>query len=78
MCQLQAFGVKIEPVGRVTVEFVATDGTAETVGVGTVHAQLVCSTGMWIEPDAVCSYHLVVGDGSFRGSEMVPVMGCKE
>lgn len=37
-CKLQIFCMKIQSVGRLTVERVAYDGCVEAVGVGTVYA----------------------------------------
>ena len=38
--------LEIQAVGLLAVELVAEDGTAETVGVGAMHAQLMGSAGM--------------------------------
>ena len=51
MRQPQLFGMQVETVGLLAIELVAQDGTAETVGVGTVHTQLVGATRVGIEGD---------------------------
>ena len=63
MDKFQAVGMEVEAVGEVAVELVAEDGAAQTVGVGTVHAQLVGAPCLRIEGDAVVADDLVVGDG---------------
>ena len=41
--------MQTEPFGLVAVEFITNDGTTETIGVGTVHTQLVGAAGVGIE-----------------------------
>ena len=38
--------LEIETVCLCAIEFIAHDRTAETVGVGTVHTELVCTAGV--------------------------------
>ena len=45
MAELKFGGVKVEPVGTMTIERVAHDGATQSVGMRTVHAQLVRATG---------------------------------
>ena len=38
--------LEIETVSFRAIEFIAHDGTAKTVGMGAVHPELVCTSGM--------------------------------
>lgn len=51
MDKRDGLGLKVETVGLVTIQFIAQDGTPETVGVGTVHPELVGTAGMRPEGD---------------------------
>ena len=41
MDKRDGLGLKVETVGLVTIQFIAQDGTAKAIGVGTMHPQLV-------------------------------------
>ena len=61
--------VQTESFGLVAVEFIADDGTAQAIGVGTVHAQLVGASRVGPEGEEglsplFCQYP-ILGDGAF-------------
>ena len=60
MLEGYALGMQIEPVGCCAVENVSLDWAVEPFRMGTVDAQLVCASGMWIEFDAVGRGEFVV------------------
>ena len=65
--------MQTEPFGLVAVEFIADDGATETVGVSTVHAQLVGAAGVGVEgeesPPVSGIKHLI-----FRHCRLAPLV----
>lgn len=55
--------MKHQSFALVSVEFIAYNGASEPVGVSTVNAQLVGSSGMGVEGYEVVGDELIVGDG---------------
>jgi hypothetical protein len=51
MDKFQTLGMQVEPVGWVSIELITTDGTPQSVRMGTMHAQLVSAASMRIEID---------------------------
>ena len=39
--------MQVQAVGRPAIECITQDGTVQSLGMGTVHTQLVGATGMW-------------------------------
>ena len=65
VCQFQIFGVQVQTVGWMPVEYVAENGTAQAVRMGAMHPQLVGTSCVWIETDAIYSDYFIVGDSWF-------------
>ena len=57
--------MKIEPFGPRSIEFVTLYGIIESVGMGTMHAQLMRSTCQWVENHAAFPCLLIVGYSLF-------------
>ena len=43
MAEHYGVGVQIQPVGSISIQSVATNGSIQSAEVGTMHAQLVCA-----------------------------------
>ncbi len=65
MAESDAFGMEIEAVGGGAVEDVAPNGTAETFGMGTVDAQLMCATCLREQLDAAVPFIYIMCNGGF-------------
>lgn len=48
MPELQAFGMEVHAVGRLSVEGIAQDGAVHAVRMGGVHTELVGTATLWI------------------------------
>ena len=65
MIKSDAFGMEVETVGGRTVKGVALDRAVESVGMSTMHTQLVGASGLGLQDDALAVGSGVVRDGRF-------------
>ena len=65
MIKSDAFGMEVETVGGRTVKGVALDRAVESVGMSTMHTQLVGASGLGLQDDALAVGSGVVCDGWF-------------